>query len=59
MLDLLHENETAVQGMRPPCQELLYEACRNLEILHPVRGKKDLIRSVEAEQAKLRMPGGA
>jgi len=59
MLDLLRENETALHGRRGPCQKVLYEACRHLQILHPVRGKKDLIRAVEVEQAKLRRPGGA
>ena len=59
MLDLLRENETTVHGMRGPCQKVLYEACAHLQILHPVRGKKDLIRSVEVEQAKLSRPGGA
>ena len=53
LLDLLRENEAAVQDMQALCQELLQEASVRLKILDPTLGEKELIKSVAAQMAKL------
>ena len=54
LLDLLHKNETAVQGMHVDCREQLDDASTTLKRLDPWLGKEALIRAVEDELAKLR-----
>ncbi|KAJ1483782.1 hypothetical protein T484DRAFT_1949274 [Baffinella frigidus] len=53
LLDLIRENRAQLQDIRCPCLHVLGEAARNLTILHPARGEKELIKSVVAELAKL------
>ena len=55
LLDLLRENETALQGdiNIQRVHHLLSEASWNLEILDPELGQKELIQLVAVELAKL------
>ena len=53
MLDIMRENDAAVQTMSRPCQSLLHLATQVLKILDPVRGDKELVRLVAVELAKL------
>jgi len=46
LLALFRESKEHMQLVRAPCLELLQEAARHLKILDPVRGKKELIKSV-------------
>ena len=66
LLDLMRENEAAVQENLAGFSELLTEASKHLNILDPQLGGKELIKSVAAEMAKMaagiaenRVPGGA
>jgi hypothetical protein len=54
LLDLLRENETAVQNQAAVFQELLRLASLSLEILDPELGEEELIKSFAAEVANLR-----
>jgi len=56
LLDLMRENEAAVQEFSTQCRYLLGEACKHLKILDPEHGEKELIKSVAAELAKLSQP---
>ena len=53
LLDLLRENEAAVQTMLRLCQNVLQDASSHLNILNPKRGEEELIKSVAAELARL------
>jgi len=53
LLDLMRENEAAVQANLPLCESLLMLASKNLKILDPERGEEELIESLAAELAKL------
>ena len=54
LLDLMRENETAVQGViLKQCQILPCSASSSLNILEPELGEKDLIESVAALQVQL------
>jgi len=59
LLDLLRENEAAVQKWAAGCAALLGEARRNLKILHPEVGEEKLIQAVAAEMARLRALSGS
>ena len=52
LLDLMRENEEGVQVL--PLAELLGLARRDLTILDPEVGEKELIKAVAAKVAKLR-----
>jgi len=56
LLDLMHENEAAMQKMAAACQELLESASQQLTILDPEVGEEELIQAVAATLASLRMP---
>jgi hypothetical protein len=58
LLDLLRENEPAVQGMLHDCQRLLNDAIKRLKILNPELGDEELIKSVAAELSNLREMAG-
>ena len=51
LLDLMRENEAAVQDDLVPCEFLLQQASENLKILCPEFGEQDLVISVAAELA--------
>jgi ribosomal protein L7Ae-like RNA K-turn-binding protein len=53
LLDLMSENEARVQLWAAACQELLGQARRQLKILDPAVGEKELIKAVAAAAAKL------
>ena len=53
MLDLLRENQTALQEMRGTCEQLVFESSQCLKILDPKRGDKELVKAVAVEVAKL------
>ena len=55
LLDLLRENEAAVQGMRVNCLILLREATTHLKILDPDLGEEELIMSVKEEMLNLQL----
>ena len=65
LLDLMRDNEAAVQHMSGRCLKLLLAAKRNLKILHPEHGDEELTMSVAVVYAKLSLslrqqePGGA
>jgi len=66
LLEVLRENEGAVQAMRKLCQELLRAAICRLNILDPELGEEELIKSVAAALANMASkdevqegPGGA
>jgi len=54
LLDLMRENEAAVQETTAACEEVLADASSNLKILDPEVGEKELVQSVAVELAKLR-----
>ena len=56
LLDLMRENEAAVQDMSPQCQELLHNASADLKLLDPEHGEEELIELVAAALAKLALP---
>jgi len=56
LLDLMRENEAAVQTFSTQCRYLLGEASKRLTMLDPEHGEEKLITSVAAEQAKLSLP---
>ena len=56
LLDLLRDNEAAMQDLSDGCQTLLRVAGRELKILDPEHGAKELRRLVAAEYAKLSLP---
>ena len=56
LLDLMCDNEAAVQDMSDSCQGLLLVASVRLKILDPEHGEKELIELVAAELAKLSQP---
>ena len=58
LLDLLRENEAAVQDELKTLQYLLRLATSKLKILDPVSGEEELIKSMAAEVAKLREMAG-
>jgi len=53
LLDLLRDNEAAVNTMRRLCQLVLQNVSSHLTILDPAHGEEELINSVAAELAKL------
>ena len=53
LLDLMRENRALVQDNLVPCQSLLQQASKNLQILDPELGEEELVKSVAAELAKL------
>ena len=53
LLDLLRENEAAVNTIPLLFQTMLQRASSQLKILDPEHGEEELIRSVAAELAKL------
>jgi len=53
LLDLIRENEAAVQENLLQCQKLQEEASKNLTILDPELGEEELVKSVAAELAKV------
>ena len=57
LLDLLRENQAAVQDTPLPCLLVLNDARKNLKTLDPELGDQELIKSVAAELAKLRKGG--
>ena len=56
LLDLMRDNEAAVQGSSSRCKSLLHDASVHLTILDPEHGEEELIKSVAAELAKLSQP---
>ena len=56
LLDLLRDNEAAVQDVSGRCQILLSHASVHLKILDPEYGEEELIELVAAELAKLSLP---
>ena len=54
LLDLMRENQAAVQANLAGSQNLLGQACVYLKILDTKLGDKALIKSVEAERTNLR-----
>ena len=54
LLDLMRENEAAVQKCAVACQNMLEDASRKLKILDPEVGEEELIKAVAAEVARLR-----
>ena len=53
LLDLMRDNETAMQDESSRCQEILRAALRNLNILHPGRGEMELTALVAVECSNL------
>ena len=53
MLDIMRENDAAVQAWPQRFHSVLCTATHNLKILNPVRGDKELVRLVAVELAKL------
>ena len=53
LLDLMRENEAAVQDTAGQYQQLLHQSSVHLKILDPEHGEEELIKSVAAEMAKL------
>jgi hypothetical protein len=54
LLNLMRENEAAVQSIALGCTELLENASYNLKILDPVVGEEELVKAVAVELAKVR-----
>ena len=52
LLDLLRENEAAVQGKQAQCKQLLAD-CMRLKVLDLEHGEKELVRCVLVQMAKL------
>ena len=56
LLDLMRENEKAVRDQSAACQLILSgKTSTSLTILDQERGDEDLIKSVDAQLAKLRL----
>jgi hypothetical protein len=53
LLDLMRENEAAVQALSSRCERLLRQASGCLRILDPELGNLEIIESVAVELAKL------
>jgi len=53
LLDLLRENEAAVQEYKGLVQSLMSRTSRDLNILDLVSGEKELVRLMAVELAKL------
>ena len=53
LLDLMRENEAAVENMASGCKEHLVRASSDLKILDPEVGDKELIKAVADQVAKL------
>ena len=58
LLDLMRENEAAVQKIAFECEELLGNACAHRKVLHPGAGYADLARAARVEMAKLQAVEG-
>ena len=56
LLDLMRENQAAVQKMAAACAEVLAWEIRHLTILDPEVGEEELVQAVEAALANLPMP---
>ena len=56
LLDLMRDNEAAVQDLSDRCQILLHRAIADLKILDPEHGEKELVELVAAALAKLSLP---
>ena len=56
LLDLMRENEAAVQKVAASCAAVLELGRRNLTILDPEVGEEELIQAVAAALANLCMP---
>jgi len=56
LLDLMRENEAAVQKWAARCAAVLEIARHHLTILDPEVGEEELIQAVAAALANLRMP---
>jgi len=56
LLDLMRENEAAVQDVSTQCKNLLIHVSVHLKILDPEYGEKELIALVAAALAKLELP---
>jgi len=54
LLDLLRENEAAVQNVPANCAAVLQHASEDLTILDPEVGEEELIQAVAAALARLR-----
>ena len=54
LLDLMRENEAAVQNVAAACAPILELATQHLTILDAEVGGEELIKAVAAEAAKLR-----
>ena len=54
LLDLIRENEAAVQKSASVCAKVLALASGHLKILDPEVGEQELIKAVAAEVARLR-----
>ena len=56
LLDLMHENEAAVQSVAALCAQILEHASTHLRltILDPEVGEEELIKAVAAAVARLR-----
>ena len=53
MLNMLRENEGAVQEDLLNCKQVLEQAGKDLTLLDPELGEEELIKSVAAELAKV------
>ena len=53
LLDLMRENRALVQDNLVPCQSLLQEASKHLQILDPELGEEELVKSVAAALASV------
>ena len=53
LLDLVRENRASAQDNLMPCQRLLEQASRHLQILDSELGEEDLVKSIAAELARL------
>ena len=56
LLDLIRDNEAAVQDLSSHCQKLLRDASEFLKILDPEHGGEELIELAAAELVKLSQP---
>jgi hypothetical protein len=54
LLDLLRENQAAVQNVAFECGNVLEQASAGLQILDPGVGEEKLVKAVAVELAKLR-----
>jgi len=53
LLDLMRDNEAAVQKMAAGCAQILEEASQHLSILDPEVGEEELIKAVAAALARM------